>query len=197
MSTVLAGPNCARYLADFGADVIKVERPGRRQPAQLAWRDPRDGAGFWWKLVNRNKRTIGSTSRTPKTSNGAGSLDDADVLVENFGRARSSAWASAPTSCSPATRAGHHPGVGFGQDGPYAVGRGSRRWPRRCRACRDHRRARRAAAAPADRADRRGHRDRAAFATMVALHRGVGQVVDVSLLETMFQLMGPLASLFA
>ena len=59
LSTVLAGPNCARYLADFGADVIKVERPdGGDSLRNLAWRDPRDGEGLWWKLVNRNKRTI-------------------------------------------------------------------------------------------------------------------------------------------
>ena len=58
MSTVLAGPNAARYLADFGADVIKVERPDGDSLRNMAWRDPRDGRGLWWKLVNRNKRTV-------------------------------------------------------------------------------------------------------------------------------------------
>ncbi|MFZ9382826.1 MAG: CoA transferase, partial [Ilumatobacteraceae bacterium] len=41
LSTVLAGPNCARYFADFGADVIKVEKPGVGDSLRgMAWKDP-------------------------------------------------------------------------------------------------------------------------------------------------------------
>ena len=58
LSTVIAGPNCARYLADFGADVIKVERPGGDTLRNMGWRDPRDDEGLWFKVCNRNKRLI-------------------------------------------------------------------------------------------------------------------------------------------
>ena len=86
ISTVLAGPNCARYFADFGADVIKVEKPGAGDSLRgMAWRDPRDGSGLWSKLVNRNKRNIAldlkdATDRDLFLS----LLDCAHVLVENF-----------------------------------------------------------------------------------------------------------------
>jgi crotonobetainyl-CoA:carnitine CoA-transferase CaiB-like acyl-CoA transferase len=200
MSTVLAGPNCARYLADFGADVIKIERPGGDSLRNMAWRDPRDGEGLWWKLVNRNKRTA-----VLDVKDGADRaallrlLDEADVLVEN----------SRPGTLE---RLGLGPDVllarnsklvitrvtGFGQDGPYASRAGFATI------------AEAMSGLVALSGEPQGQpllppialTDEvtglcAAFATMVALHSGVGQVVDANLLETMFHMMGPLASLFA
>ena len=59
LATVLAGPGCARYLGDFGADVIKVERPGQGDGTRaMGWPDPADGTALLWKLVGRNKRTV-------------------------------------------------------------------------------------------------------------------------------------------
>ncbi|MEM8746071.1 MAG: CoA transferase, partial [Actinomycetota bacterium] len=85
LSTVLAGPNCARYLADFGADVIKVERPGGDSLRNMAWRDPRDDEGLWWKLVNRNKRTVVLDLKIARDRDVLlALLDDAHVLVENL-----------------------------------------------------------------------------------------------------------------
>ena len=201
LSTVIAGPNCARYLADYGADVIKVERPdGGDTLRNLGWRDPRDGEGMWWKMVNRNKRTI---VLDLKSAADVGVLwrlvDEANVLVENF---------------RPGTleRLGLGPDVlharnprlvitrvtGFGQTGPYRNRPGFAT----------------IAESMSGLASISGEPDGqpllppialtdeitamvAAFATMVALHSGEGQVVDVSLLESVFQFMSPLVTLFA
>ena len=54
ISTVLAGPGCARHLADFGADVIKVERPGTGDTVRsMGWRDPSDDITLFWKIAGR------------------------------------------------------------------------------------------------------------------------------------------------
>ena len=200
LSTVLAGPNCARYFADFGADVIKIEKPGDGDSLRaMAWKDPRDGTGLWWKLVNRNKRNIALDLKIDADQEiFLRLIDDANVLVENF---------------RPGTleRLGVGPDVllkrnanlvitrvsGFGQTGPYKDRPGFAS----------------IAESMSGLAAISGEPDGppmlppialtdevtgvvAAFATMVALHSKVGQVVDVNLLETMFQIMGPLISLF-
>ena len=199
MSTVLAGPNCARYLADFGADVIKVERPAGDSLRNMAWRDPRDGVGLWWKLVNRNKRMV---VLDVKNDHDRGLLlrlvDDADVLVENL-----RPGTLERLGLGPAELHARNPDLvitrvtGFGQDGPYASRPGFAT----------------IAEAMSGFAAINGEPDgqpllppialtdevtglAAAFATMVAVHSGVGQVVDTNLLETMFHLMGPLVSLY-
>ena len=200
MSTVLAGPNCARYLADFGADVIKVERPGGDGLRNMAWKDPRDGVGLWWKIVNRNKRTIVLDVKDPADKSVFLDLvDDTDVLVEN-----SRPGTMERIGLGPDVLLERRPSLvmkrvsGFGQNGPYAERPGFAT----------------IAEAMSGFAALNGEPEgapllppialtdevtglAAAFATMVALHSNIGQVVDVNLLETMFHLMGPLASLYA
>jgi crotonobetainyl-CoA:carnitine CoA-transferase CaiB-like acyl-CoA transferase len=200
LSTVLAGPNCARYLADFGADVIKVERPdGGDSLRGMAWRDPRDGGGLWWKLVNRNKRTITLDLKDDGDRGTFLSLvDGANVLVENFRPGTLERLGLGPDMLL-----ARNAGLvivrisGFGQTGPYAQRPGFAS----------------IAESMAGLAAVSGEPDgppmlppialtdevtglAAAFAAMVALRSGTGQVVDVNLLQTLLQIMGPTPSLY-
>ncbi|HQV57931.1 MAG TPA: CoA transferase [Ilumatobacteraceae bacterium] len=201
LSTVIAGPNCARYLADFGATCIKVERPGGGDSLRdMAWRDPQDGTGLWWKQVNRNKHTIALDLKQ------ASDLDvlrdllaEADVLVENFRPGTLERLGLDPATLIEVNRRLVITRVsGFGQTGPYAARPGFAT----------------IAESMSGLAAISGDPDgppllppialtdevtglAAAFATLVAVHSGVGQVVDVSLLETVFQMMSPLVSLYA
>lgn len=201
LSTVIAGPNCARYLADFGADVIKVERPdGGDSLRNMAWKDPRDGIGLWWKLANRNKRTVALDLKGVSDRDVFLDLvDQAHVLVENF-----RPGTLERLDLGPDVLLARNPRLvitrvsGFGQTGPYASRPGFAS----------------IAESMSGFAAVNGEPDgqpllpaialtdevtgiAGAFATMVALHSGVGQVVDINLLETIFHIMGPVASLFA
>jgi crotonobetainyl-CoA:carnitine CoA-transferase CaiB-like acyl-CoA transferase len=200
ISTVLAGPNCARYLADFGADVIKVERPDTGDSLRgMAWRDPRDGKGLWWKLVNRNKRNIALDFKNEEDLALLRQLlDDAHVLVENFRPGTLERLGLAPEELLK-----RNPKLvivrvsGFGQDGPYASRPGFASIAESMAGL--------AAVSgepngppmlPAIALTDETTGIAAAFATMVALHSGVGQVVDINLLTTVFQIMGPVISLY-
>jgi len=201
LSTVLAGPGCARHLGDFGADVIKVERPGTGDTARdMGWRDPSDDVALFWKIAGRNKRTVVLDLKTPEGVDVVRRLlDTADVLIENFRPGKLESLGLAPDvllSTNPRlviTRV-----TGFGQTGPYASRPGFATL----------------AEAMSGFAGVNGEPDGppllppialtdevtaivAAFATMVAVHSGVGQVVDVNLLESMLHLMGPLLSAHA
>ena len=199
-ATVVAGPGAAKYLADFGADVIKVERPEGDTTRAMGWVDSRDGVSLWWKLISRGKRTV---VLDLKSDDGVAAMRrlcaDADVLIENFRPGTLERLGLAPDDLIAA-----NPKLvvlrvtGFGQDGPYANRPGFATM----------------AEAMSGFASLNGEPDGGpllppialtdevtalvgAFATMVALHSGVGQVVDVNLLESLFQLMGPLASAYA
>ncbi|OLT07728.1 CoA-transferase [Pseudonocardia sp. CNS-004] len=85
MSTSYAGPTAAMYLADLGARVIKVERPGHGDDAR-SWGPPFvDGGSAWFASANRNKDSIVLDLRTePGRTELDGLLEGADVLVENL-----------------------------------------------------------------------------------------------------------------
>ena len=199
VATVVAGPGCARYLADFGADVIKVERPGGDTVRDLGWKDPSDDTSVWWKIVARNKRVVELDLKDADDLAVMRALcDTADVLVENFRPGTLERLGLGPDVLH-AT----NPGLvitrvtGFGQTGPY----------------RDRTAFATQAEALSGFAAINGDPDGppllppialtdevaalvGAFATMVAVHSGVGQVVDVNLIESMLQLMGPLVPLY-
>ena len=201
LSTVLAGPGCARYLADFGADVIKIERPGSGDSVRdMGWRDPRDDVTLFWKMVSRGKRTIVLDLKTPEGLDVMARLcDTADVLVENLRPGKLEVLGLVPDELI-----ARNPRLvitritGFGQDGPYASRPGFATL----------------AEAMSGFAAINGEPDGGpllppialtdevtalvgAFATMVAVHSGVGQVVDVNLFDSLFQLMGPLPAAHA
>jgi crotonobetainyl-CoA:carnitine CoA-transferase CaiB-like acyl-CoA transferase len=199
VSTVIAGPGCARSRGDCGADVIKVERPGGDSLREMAWRDPRDGSGLWWQMANRNKRTVTLDLKAPDDLAVLRRLlAEAHVLVENFRPGTLERLGLAPDALLKAnprlviTRVS-----GFGQDGPYRSRPGFAT----------------IAESMSGFAALNGEPGgaptlppialtdevtglAAAFATMAALHSGVGQVVDVNLLESMLAMMTPLVSLY-
>src|SRR3989442_15785542 len=84
MATLIAGPTAAKYLADFGADVIKVERPdGGDTSRSMGWQV--DGVSLWWKNLGRNKRAVALDLKNELARDAFRRLvETADVLIENF-----------------------------------------------------------------------------------------------------------------
>lgn len=121
ISTIIAGPTAAVMLADFGADVIKVELPERGDGLRDL-RPHKDGEPLWWKVTNRNKRGITLDVRKAKGAElFKAMLPKFDVLVENFRPGTMEKWGLGPDVLHEV-----HPGLtmlrvsAYGQNGPYA-----------------------------------------------------------------------------
>ena len=120
-SNVLAGPLMGQVMADFGADVIKVEHPEAGD--SLRGHGPqKKGHGLWWKMVARNKRCIGLDLSDPEGAEVFLELaTTADVVIENFRPGTLERWGLGWDVLSV-----RNPGLvlcritGFGQAGPYA-----------------------------------------------------------------------------
>ena len=84
LGTLIAGPLCARMLADFGAEVIKIEAPeGGDQIRQ--WRKMYEGTSLWWYVQARNKKSVTLNLRAPEGQEIVRKLArEADIVVENF-----------------------------------------------------------------------------------------------------------------
>lgn len=121
-STILAGPLACQVLGDFGADVIKIEHP-RHGDGMRGHGLSKDGHGLWWKMVGRNKRTIGLYLGSPAGQEIFRDLvREADVVVENFRPGTLERWGIGWDVLREI-----NPGLvllrvtGFGQEGPYAA----------------------------------------------------------------------------
>ncbi len=92
LGQLIAGPFAGKTLADFGADVIKIEPPGSGDPLRK-WRLLKDGTSVWWEVQSRNKRSISLDLRTPEGQVAVRRLaGEADVLIENFKPGAMEGW---------------------------------------------------------------------------------------------------------
>ena len=120
MGQLIAGPFAAKTLADFSADVIKIEPPGAGDPLRK-WRLLKDGTSVWWQVQSRNKRSLALDLKDPEAQEIVRQLAaESDVLIENFRPQALEGWGLAPELLLAA-----NPRLvvlrvsGYGQTGPY------------------------------------------------------------------------------
>lgn len=202
LSRLVAGGMLGMLLGDFGADVVKVEQPGRGDPLRTWTTGDRP---YWWRVYGRNKRSITLNLAHPRGRNLLQRLvPHFDVLVESFVPGKLESWGLGPDALLD-----WNPKLvivrisGWGQDGPY----------------RDRPGFGTLVEAASGLAAMTGEPDGppllppfpmadmyaalyAASATLMALyhrdvHGGNGQVIDVALFEAIFSVLGPLAAEYA
>jgi crotonobetainyl-CoA:carnitine CoA-transferase CaiB-like acyl-CoA transferase len=84
LGTLIAGPFCARMLAEFGAEVIKVESPDGGDPIRK-WRVLKDGTSLWWSVQSRNKKSLTLNMKHARGRAIARQLAlEADIIIENY-----------------------------------------------------------------------------------------------------------------
>jgi crotonobetainyl-CoA:carnitine CoA-transferase CaiB-like acyl-CoA transferase len=84
LGTLIAGPFCSRMLAEFGADVIKIESPDGGDPIRQ-WRVLKDGTSLWWSVQSRNKKSVTLNMKDAAGQEIARRLAlDADIIIENY-----------------------------------------------------------------------------------------------------------------
>lgn len=199
ISNFLAAPMSAMFLADFGADVVKVERPGTGDEVRY-WGRNKDGVGLYYKILGRGKKSVTADLRTPLGVEIVKRLvKDADILIENYRTGTLEKWGIGPDVLHEI-----NPGLiivrvtGFGQTGPYKQRPGFGTL----------------AEAFSGFVHINGEPERppllpgfgladsttglmAAYLASAALHEkrrsGKGQVIDLAIYETLFSLLGPQA----
>ena len=84
LGSLVAGPFCGKTLADFGAEVVKIEPPGEGDPLRK-WRKLRNGTSLWWQVQSRNKKSVTCDLRKPEGQEIVRRLArEAHIVVENF-----------------------------------------------------------------------------------------------------------------
>ena len=84
LGTLIAGPFCSRMLAEFGAEVIKIEAPESGDPLRQ-WRVLKDGTSLWWSVQARNKKSLTLNMKNPRAQEIALRLAlEADIIIENY-----------------------------------------------------------------------------------------------------------------
>ena len=118
---MIAGPLAATQLADFGADVIKLELPGTGD-SMRHWAPMKDGLSLWWKVIGRNKRLITLTLSKPRGQELFRELvRDSDILIENYRPGTFERWGLGYKELAQINPKLVMVRVsGFGQTGPYA-----------------------------------------------------------------------------
>lgn len=120
--TLLAGPFCGQLLGDFGAEVIKLEDPGKGDPMRQWGREKPHGQSLWWPVVARNKKSVTCNLRVKEGQDLVRRLvADADVLLENFRPGTLERWGLGWDELSAINpRLILVRVTGYGQTGPYA-----------------------------------------------------------------------------
>ena len=201
ISNFMAAPATGMYLADYGAEVIKFERPGKGDELR-AWGYTKDGVPLTWKILNRNKKAIQADFHTPLGIEILKRLvREADVVIENYRPGTLEKWGIGYDVLREI-----NPGIillrvtGYGQTGPnsHKPGFGT------------------AMEAYSGGVYMSGYPDRppllpgfgladmttgvmGAFLVLAALHErdahsGIGQVIDLPLYETLMTILGPFIS---
>jgi len=122
MGTLLAGPFCGQLMGDFGAEVIKVEPPGKGDPMREWGQEKAHGMSLWWPVIARNKKSVTLNLREDEGQEIARELiSKADFLLENFRPGTMERW-----NLSYEELKKINPGLimirvsGYGQTGPYS-----------------------------------------------------------------------------
>ncbi|HEY8249780.1 MAG TPA: CaiB/BaiF CoA-transferase family protein [Burkholderiales bacterium] len=196
LGSLVAGPFCGKTLADFGAEVIKIEPPGEGDPLRK-WRRMRNGTSLWWQVQSRNKRSVTCDLRRPEGQEIVRRLARAShIVVENFRAGALEKW-----NLGWGVLSRENPKLvlvrisGYGQDGPYserpgfaAIAEGMAGF-RYITGFPDRPPARPNLSIGDTIASLHG-----VIGALMALHSGKGQVVDVALYEAMFNCMESLVA---